>query len=384
MHTVLPRLAGRRWHPAYALSAAALMLAAGCGSWRDKLEGLEPLPEPPAGLPAYLVAANTLVEDAVRAADRHAEFPMTLVHEGHKPPLFKEVRVLYGASLDTFPAVLNQVLRARGGRVYSTKQLRDDRGGAPALLIKLTVRVPEKVICWLEVRRRTEGAARLAIIIDDVGNTRDDLEAAKALPAGITFSVMPRTTYGRECAEVLHASGHTIMLHQPMEPLPRPDGERLDPGPGAIRTGMTEEAIRTTLRENLAAVPYAAAVNNHMGSKATADEATMRAVLLELREHGLPFVDSVTCGNSVGRRIAVELGVSCAWRNAEFLDNSRTRRAIRAQLEEACRVAHRSGLAITIGHYHPAMLAELSEFDFGDVALVSVAEVFRSEEAKTH
>ncbi|MBN1917337.1 MAG: divergent polysaccharide deacetylase family protein [Verrucomicrobia bacterium] len=381
MHMPLCRPAGRRPALSCVFLTVVLALAAGCGSWRSKLEQHEPLAESPAGVAARLIAADALVEEAVRAVDRHARFSVTLVHARRTPQLFKEARVLYGASLDTFSDVLDQYLRARGGRVYSTRTIEDDAGGEPALLIKLKVRVPEKVICWLEVRRGAPATARLAIIIDDVGNTREDLDLAKALPSGITFSVLPHTAHARECAEALHASGHTIMLHQPMEPLARPEGKPLDPGVGAVRTGMTEEAIRAVVRGNLAAVPYAAAANNHMGSKATADRATMRAVLLELGEHGVPFVDSLTCGNSVCRLVAGELGVPFAVRNAEFLDNSRARRAIRVQLEAACRMASRDGLAITIGHYHRAMLAELGEFDFGDVVLVSVEELFRSRTA---
>jgi polysaccharide deacetylase 2 family uncharacterized protein YibQ len=115
-----------------------------------------------------------------------------------------------------------------------------------------------------------------------------------------------------------------------------------------------------------------------MGSKATADETTMRAVLLELRERGVPFVDSLTIGNSVCRRVADELGVPCAVRNAEFLDNSRASRAIRTQLQAACHMARTNGLAITIGHFHPAMLEVLGDFDFGEVELVPVTHLFET------
>ncbi len=369
---------GRRRYLPYALLAAAVVLWAGCGSWRAKIEGHEPLPSPAGDVPAHLVAANTLVEEAIRAVDRHAEFLRTLYNAHRKPHLYKEVRVLYGASLDTFPHVLDQWLRMNRGKVVSTKELCGEEGEEPSLLVKLKVRVPEKVICWLEVHRRAPGSARLAIIIDDVGYSTRGLKTAMRLPGGITFSVLPHTEHAHRCAEALHESGHTIMLHQPMEPLERDDGEALDPGPGAVRVGMAEATIRATVAENLAAVPYVAAVNNHMGSKATADEQTMRAVLLELRAHGLPFVDSLTIGDSVCRRVADELGVPCAVRNADFLDNSRARTAIRGRLQKACRVARSQGLAIAIGHFHPSTLEVLSDFDFGEVELVPVTHLFEA------
>jgi polysaccharide deacetylase 2 family uncharacterized protein YibQ len=357
-------------------AAAALMLVAGCGSWRSRLATHEPLPDPAAGVAAHLAAANELIEQAVHVTDRHAQFVTTLYHEQRAPHLYKEVRVLYGASLDTFPHVLDQWLRTHGGKVYGTRTLRGEDEGEPAVLVKIKLRVPEKVICWLEVRRRPPSAARLVIIIDDVGLTRRGLDTAAALPAGITFSVLPRVAHTRECAEVLHESGHTIMLHQPMEPIERANGEVLDPGPGAIRVGMDPEAIRATVSANVAAVPHAVAVNNHMGSKATADEATMRATLLELRDCGLPFVDSLTIPDSVCRQVAGELGVPCAVRNAAFLDNSRSRPAIRQRLREACRLARHSGLAITIGHFYPSTLEVIGTFDFGDVEVVPVTDLF--------
>jgi len=354
---------------------AAALVCAGCGSWHADLGSHQPLPDPVGEVPPHLAAANALVEEALYATDRFTEFETTLYHPSRKPQLYKEVRVLYGASLDTFPHVLGQWLRTRGGKVLSSKKRGGADGDEPTLLIKLRLRVPEKVNCLLEVRRRTVGSAQLAVIIDDVGFTTCDLETAAALPAGITFAVLPHTPHACECAEALHASGHTIMLHQPMEPL----NPALDPGPGAVRVGMDEETIRVTVAENLAAVPYVAAVNNHMGSKATADEQTVRAVVKELKAHGLPLVDSLTNPKSVCRRVADELDVPCAVRNAVFLDNSRARRAILERLEQACRTARRQGVAITIGHFHPSMLEVLSEFDFEDVDLIPVTRLFKAE-----
>ena len=45
-------------------------------------------------------------------------------------------------------------------------------------------------------------------------------------------------------------------------------------------------------------------MNNHMGSKATADEAVMTAVLGYLKSHGKLFVDSRTTAGTAAPRIA--------------------------------------------------------------------------------
>ena len=63
----------------------------------------------------------------------------------------------------------------------------------------------------------------------------------------------------------LHAHGHEIMLHQPMEPF---DTE-VDPGPGAIFVDDRPECIHQVVAENIATLPHVIGVNNHMGSRYT-------------------------------------------------------------------------------------------------------------------
>jgi hypothetical protein len=140
------------------LLTVAVVVSAGCGSWRKKIEAHMPLPSAGDDVPAHIVAASGLVDRAVLAVDRHAHLE-TLYHPDRRPQLFKVVRVLYGSSLDTFAPVLDQWLRTHGGTVASWKEI-GGRGEAPGLLVKIVVRVPEKVAVWLEVRRRMPGSVR--------------------------------------------------------------------------------------------------------------------------------------------------------------------------------------------------------------------------------
>ena len=80
-------------------------------------------------------------------------------------------------------------------------------------------------------------------------------------------------------------------------------------------------------RRALNSLPGVMGVNNHQGSKATADKDTMRVVLQELRRQKLFFVDSRTNSASVARNMAQQLDVSTA-RNDIFLDNSSDVQAI--------------------------------------------------------
>ena len=52
------------------------------------------------------------------------------------------------------------------------------------------------------------------------------------------------------------------------------------------------------IRADLGSVPYSDGVNNHMGSRATADAALMARVMKVLRERNLFFIDSRTTASS--------------------------------------------------------------------------------------
>ncbi len=151
------------------------------------------------------------------------------------------------------------------------------------------------------------------------------------------------------------------MLHLPMEPLSEGDAsEGATPEEIELRVGMNQGEVTSALDGMLATVPHAAGVNNHQGSRATADPALMKALMPALREHGLFFIDSRTTAMTVAYDNAERAGVRAASRKV-FLDDTPTREAILAQLDLAARDALRDGSAIAIGHPHPATIAALSE-----------------------
>jgi polysaccharide deacetylase 2 family uncharacterized protein YibQ len=133
-----------------------------------------------------------------------------------------------------------------------------------------------------------------------------------------------------------------------------PEG-RADPGPGALAEGMSAGEVARRTRAAIEAVPGAVGVNNHMGSRLTADESTMRAMLGVVAERGLFFVDSRTTPDSVAERVARELGVPTAARDV-FLDAEGDASSIAAELERLLELARRQGAAIAIAHPHPATL----------------------------
>ncbi|MAG13777.1 MAG: hypothetical protein CMN78_04190 [Spirochaetales bacterium] len=193
---------------------------------------------------------------------------------------------------------------------------------------------------------------KLFIIIDDVGNNLRQLDQFLNLPFSLSFAIMPKRPFSEEAARRILAAGHDIILHQPMEPV----GEA-DPGAGVITTDMNYDEIHTLLRQNLASVPGVVGINNHMGSKATANRSVMAAVLDFVDQNGLFFVDSLTTDDSVAEQVAEELQVEYAKRNSIFLDNHGDISLIREAVLSGTKIARESGYAILIGHVQTGELA---------------------------
>ena len=200
------------------------------------------------------------------------------------------------------------------------------------------------------------GSPRLAIIIDDLGYDRSAADAVLALGFPLTVSVLPHLPLSGELAEEAQRRGDQVLLHLPMES--EADGAK--PEDIELRVGMSAAQVDATLAGMLETVPYAAGVNNHQGSRATADPALMRALMPALRQRGLFFVDSRTDAKTVAYDMAERAGVPAASRKV-FLDDTASRAAILKQLDLAARDAQRDGFTIAIGHPRPATIAALAE-----------------------
>ena len=199
-------------------------------------------------------------------------------------------------------------------------------------------------------------SARLAVILDDLGNDRSAAEAIFALPFPVTLSVLPDHAHSAEIAEEAHRRGYEVLLHLPMQAAgnEKPEAQELRPG-------MTTGDVTLLVEQMLQAVPYAAGVNNHQGSQATSDPALMSELMPILRDRQLFYIDSRTSATTVAFDTARENGVRCAFRNVPFLDDVAEVNAVRKQLELALRGAREKGEAVAIGHPHPATLQALSE-----------------------
>ncbi len=215
----------------------------------------------------------------------------------------------------------------------------------------------DQTIAWDQAR------GHLAIVIDDVGRELHLFDQLLALRFPLTFSVLPGSAYAPGAQLRLRADRRRyreILLHLPCEPEdPAKMLEGQEPGETFLRVGDPPEALRAALRAALARVPGAVGVNNHMGSRLTAERAAMDALMPELHARGLFFLDSRTTATSQALAAAQAAGVPTLARDI-FLDVDPAPGAVLAQLERAAERA-RDRPTVIIAHPSPAVVEVLRE-----------------------
>ncbi len=286
------------------------------------------------------------------------------------------------ATPDAYRAVLSAVQLECAKDELQLGGSQTSTGGLHTIGLDVTRR--GQPICRINLRE-VPRLLRAAIVIDDLGQ---DLEAAHkllALPYPFTFSVLPHLRYSGTTAEEAHRRGREVMLHLPMEAQP---GAHPSPGQGDIHTGMSAAEVQAAVQNDLATVPFAAGVNNHMGSQATKSVVLMAEVMKVLAEHQLYFIDSRTTANSVALDVARQQGLPAFYR-AVFLDDTETVPYTLGQLREFRRVVEDQGAALAIGHPHATTIAALAKFlpelDPADIEIVKASElVHLPEVARLH
>lgn len=188
----------------------------------------------------------------------------------------------------------------------------------------------------------------IAIVIDDSGHDPARTKRLAAFDEGVlTLAFLPYVERLADQTALVHDAGHEILLHLPLEPL----NPELDTGPNALAIGMDDATFAEQLAWNLSRLEGYVGINNHMGSRFTADRPAMRRLMRELSARGLLFLDSRTTTLTVGEPTAAEAGVPFLRRDV-FLDNDNDAASVAAQLQETEAVARRQGYAIAIGHPH--------------------------------
>lgn len=250
------------------------------------------------------------------------------------PPLFSVHEVIF--------SILRQA-RGAGLRVFESYERISPN------LIGLGIASSSGHTIHVEFRENNEliwYSKEVAVVIDDFGYTLDEgVQNFLNLPFPITFAIIPGTQYAHEIARKASQAGFEVLIHLPMEPL----HSKVENNGFTIFSRMSEKQMDRIVTLALGEIPEAIGINNHMGSRATADPVTMARLMQVLKRHHLFFLDSQTTRKSVAFRVAKESGIP-ALKLTTYLDNPGSSSTVEQKLRQVIEKSNGSKPAVVIGH----------------------------------
>ena len=220
----------------------------------------------------------------------------------------------------------------------------------------------------------------VAIIIDDIGYRIHDDRQALALPGPFSYAVLPHTPGADEAIHSVRESNRDLILHMPMEKLHPQNKAEV---PGTLRQDMSQARYIRTIHRNIAAVPDIIAVNNHEGSRLTANTERMRWLMKELASYPhLAFIDSRTTRHTVALSTARQYGLITTHRDV-FLDHEPEK--IQDQFDLLIETAKRNGTALGVAHPHKETIrylrSQLPALEQHGVHLIPVSELLKRQQS---
>lgn len=212
---------------------------------------------------------------------------------------------------------------------------------------------PEKLENHKREAVKSSHRPMLCIIIDDVA-TKKQVQSIKSLHLPLVLSFLPPSK-GRGATPVLAANEERYMVHLPMEAQKFSAEE-----PHTLHVNDSQEKILQRVSEIKRLFPKVKFVNNHTGSKFTANEVAMKRLYNALGQNAMAFVDSRTTGQTKAPKVAKMFGVRYLGRDI-FLDHHMDKPYILSQIRKAIKSAKVHGSAIAIGHPHKNTLQALRE-----------------------
>ena len=201
------------------------------------------------------------------------------------------------------------------------------------------------------------GSAVVAIVIDDCGESPEQVVPFLGIPVPLSFGVLPWHSESMNTSLLISARGFETLAHMPMEP----HDPRWLENDWFLTTGMDREQIRIRIDRALDGVPCATGMNNHMGSRFTADAPGMDHVMSRLKERGIYFLDSRTSDQSAAIAACSRQDARCLSRDV-FIDNEDDVEAITAQIKRLVEAARKNGCAIGIGHCRSKTAAAIMHY----------------------
>ena len=197
----------------------------------------------------------------------------------------------------------------------------------------------------------------IGLIIDDFGYRNDHISNGfLELPGKLTYAIIPGHQHSQLFSKKAYDAGYEIIVHLPMENIGKTYGEE----EYVLMSYFQDDEIKGRINKAFEHLPESIGLNNHQGSRGTADSRVMTLLANEIKSNNKFFIDSRTASNSIAESTMRKYGVPTNKRDV-FLDNELDEEKIKIQLLKLAEDSEEKGIAIGIGHVKPQTLNVLEK-----------------------
>ena len=195
----------------------------------------------------------------------------------------------------------------------------------------------------------------IGLIIDDFGYRNDHVSNGFLNLSGkLTYAIIPGHEYSQLFSKKAYDAGYEIIVHMPMENIGKTYGEE----EYVLMSYFQDDEIKDRINSAFDQLPESIGLNNHQGSRGTADSRVMTLLAGVIKEKKKFFIDSRTTRNSLAETTMRKYNVQTNKRDI-FLDNELDEEKINTQLLKLAELSEEKGIAIGIGHVKPQTLSVL-------------------------
>ena len=198
----------------------------------------------------------------------------------------------------------------------------------------------------------------ICLVIDDFGYAHNEtIEGYFSMEKDFSMAIIPGHIYSQSIGEIADSLGFEIIIHMPMEPY---NYDSLSEKGFILSESLNANEVEERIDLAFLEIPMAVGMNNHQGSKATANLQLMKNVARSLKKRNKFFLDSFTNPESRGFITMRRFGVKTELRQV-FLDHIEDTLYIQNQLDSLVQLSHSMDVAIGIGHVKPITLEILKK-----------------------
>lgn len=194
----------------------------------------------------------------------------------------------------------------------------------------------------------------IAVVIDDLGYLQHNDREVLALDPRIAVAIIPDGPLAPMLSRKAAQQQRDVLIHLPLSGMRH---DNCDFGATCPAPDWSPNRMASHLRWASRRVENAVGINNHQGSRFTADRQAVAnlvgGIALLEQSYQLPLfvLDSRTTAKSQFEYVAADAGLKATRRNV-FLDHDRCPDAIAKAWQELLELARRKGSAVAIGHPH--------------------------------